>query len=165
MSNDIITTMNNQSQNGLIDHVTPSHVLLYNRALERHFSNCLRQTFWFFRLSVFRKSIPTYIGRMQGSGGYLAVDEKRDFWGRNSAGVPTDFPCAEYRRETESADDIQSKTGRTEILRATSRRNKGSKKVLRLSAVRCRGFLGTTSTSGAITDPLQWIRRSCPIGV
>lgn len=61
------------------------------------------------------------------------------FW-RNSAGVPTDFPCVEYRRKTENADDVTgSKTGRKGILRAMSGRNKGSKKVLRLSKIRCRG--------------------------
>lgn len=57
--------------------------------------------------------------------------EKR-FLRRNSAGVPTDFPCAEYRRKTEKARMMLQREGG--ILRAMSRRNKGSKKVLWLSA-------------------------------
>lgn len=68
------------------------------------FSNYLRQTFSFFRLSVFRKSTPTYVGRIQGPRGYLAVGG-RDFCGEILRACRLIFRAQSIDEEIERAPD------------------------------------------------------------
>jgi len=97
---------------------------LYNRALfhKETLERCsllklllksllkLCQTFSFSG-SVSWKSTPTYIGRMQGSGGISHRRWENRFLRWNSANMSTDFSYAEYRREIENTNDVTELNG------------------------------------------------------
>lgn len=109
-----------------------------------------------FSGSVFlEKSIPTSAGRV----GRIfptpltrkEISEIPKFCGRAATGFSVRGVST---RKPRARTMLQSETGWTEgYCEAMSGRNKGSKKVLRLSEVRCRRFSRTTSTSRAITGP------------
>jgi len=108
----------------------------YNKALERRFFlKLLTSNVFIFPVQFSRKSTPTYVGRIQEPRGYLTV-EGTDFCGEILRAYRRIFRAQNIDGKTERAPDnvTEQNAERTKILQTG--RNKGSKKVLRLSGTR-----------------------------